>query len=186
MSNLFGFSGRIGRGGWWIGQAVGLLLICILIGAALALHDPNKSDKIDNDSIFFPIFGICLLAIFVVNLCSTVKRYHDRGKSGFWYFISFVPFVGGIWQFIECGFLTGDDGDNEYGPPPGSERRAAAFEDELKSIGSSGMNRLDDEYMQNHARQLAERESQSCVAPVSPGNGATFGNGGVRPAFGKR
>ncbi len=58
----------------------------------------------------------------VINICSTVKRYHDRGKSGFWFFITFVPLIGGMWQFIECGMLPGDDHNNDYGAPPGSGR----------------------------------------------------------------
>ena len=55
-----------------------------------------------------------------INIASTVKRFHDRDKSGYWFLIVFVPYVGAIWQFVECGFLAGSPGNNGYGPPPGS------------------------------------------------------------------
>ena len=48
----------------------------------------------------------------------TVKRYHDRGKSGWWYLIQFIPIIGPIWAFVELGFCSGDDGDNDYGDGP--------------------------------------------------------------------
>ena len=31
---------------------------------------------------------------FLPSLAVTVRRLHDIGKSGFWYFISLVPYIG--------------------------------------------------------------------------------------------
>ena len=47
------------------------------------------------------------------------KRYHDRGKSGWWYLVTFIPLIGPIWVLIELQFLSGDRGSNRFGPPPG-------------------------------------------------------------------
>ena len=47
-----------------------------------------------------------------------IKRFHDRNKSGWWYLIVFIPIIGGLWFLIECGFLKGTDGDNDYGSDP--------------------------------------------------------------------
>ena len=47
-----------------------------------------------------------------------VKRWHDRGKSGWWVLIALIPLVGPIWAIIETGFLPGTSGPNEYGPDP--------------------------------------------------------------------
>jgi uncharacterized membrane protein YhaH (DUF805 family) len=47
-----------------------------------------------------------------------VKRWQDRDKSGWWILIGFVPIIGGIWAFVECGCLRGTMGDNRYGPDP--------------------------------------------------------------------
>jgi hypothetical protein len=56
-----------------------------------------------------------------INVAITVKRYHDRNKSGIWFLVIFVPFIGGIWQLVECGFLAGSSGSNDYGPRSGSD-----------------------------------------------------------------
>jgi uncharacterized membrane protein YhaH (DUF805 family) len=37
--------------------------------------------------------------VFVPALAVTVRRLHDIGKSGWWYCIAFVPFIGGIILF---------------------------------------------------------------------------------------
>lgn len=60
---------------------------------------------------------VLLLATMVVGVATSVKRWHDRGKSGSWYFISLIPIVGPIWALVELGFLPGTPGDNRYGAP---------------------------------------------------------------------
>jgi protein TonB len=56
-------------------------------------------------------------AVLLPSLAVTVRRLHDIGKSGWWYFITLLPFVGPIWLFILL-VTNGDTGDNEYGPDP--------------------------------------------------------------------
>ncbi|MBF0560714.1 MAG: DUF805 domain-containing protein [Alphaproteobacteria bacterium] len=55
---------------------------------------------------------------FWMGLCVTIKRYHDRNKSGWWILIQLVPLVGPIWYLIDVGFLRGTSGDNRFGPDP--------------------------------------------------------------------
>jgi uncharacterized membrane protein YhaH (DUF805 family) len=58
------------------------------------------------------------LAYFIPLLAAAVRRLHDTGRSGWWYLIALVPFVGFIILIV---FLAseGNPGANEYGPPPG-------------------------------------------------------------------
>jgi uncharacterized membrane protein YhaH (DUF805 family) len=63
-----------------------------------------------------------LLAIYFVvsiipSIAVTVRRLHDTNKSGWWYFINFVPFIGPIWLFILM-VQEGNVGDNQYGTDP--------------------------------------------------------------------
>jgi uncharacterized membrane protein YhaH (DUF805 family) len=58
------------------------------------------------------------IALLWPSVAIAIKRWHDRGKSGWWMLIFFVPIVGWIWGGIELGFLKGTDGPNEYGPDP--------------------------------------------------------------------
>lgn len=51
-----------------------------------------------------------------------IKRWHDRGKSGHWFFINFIPFIGSFWVLIETSFLRGTVGENRYGPDPLSKQ----------------------------------------------------------------
>jgi len=99
---FFDFDRRIDRGQWWVG--FGLLLVAqflnwVLFGGGLVAR-------------------ILAVVIFVAALGIHIKRFHDRGKSGWWVLVFFIPIIGWIWMIIEMGFLEGDAGANEYGPPP--------------------------------------------------------------------
>jgi uncharacterized membrane protein YhaH (DUF805 family) len=44
-----------------------------------------------------------------------VKRWHDRGKSGWWTLLLLFPVIWDLWVTFECGFFRGDQGPNKYG-----------------------------------------------------------------------
>jgi uncharacterized membrane protein YhaH (DUF805 family) len=177
FAGFFGFQGRIGRGSWWFAQLAILLIWAALTTMAFALHAPKGSMSLSSGGavIFFLIAS--LIAAFIVNLSSTVKRYHDRGKSGWWFLMNFAPFIGGIWVLIECGMLPGDESDNDYGPPPGAEKRSASFGQEIADIATSQgkLAKLDDAYIANYAKNIAMQQAKQ---PTMHSN--------VKPAFGKR
>jgi len=104
LSYLFTSSeGRIGRGHWWIGAAVLLfawLVISLLFGS---------------DGLVAFVLG---LALMFAGIMLHIKRFHDRGKSGWWALIIFVPVIGFIWIIIDLGLLEGTPGPNDYGPAP--------------------------------------------------------------------
>ena len=62
---------------------------------------------------FYGIIVIIFIPLFTVG----VRRLHDTGKSGFYYFWSLVPFIG---SFIVLAFMLGDGtkGRNQYGDNP--------------------------------------------------------------------
>jgi uncharacterized membrane protein YhaH (DUF805 family) len=108
---FFSLQGRISRAKYWLGVCVTipLVLLQFFIDPPFAkVHDLTPT--------------LVALAIAVLNLwisvCVAGKRYHDRGKSAWWFLIVFIPIVGAIWQFIELGLLRGDEGSNDYGPDP--------------------------------------------------------------------
>jgi uncharacterized membrane protein YhaH (DUF805 family) len=187
VANLFGISGRVGRGTWWLGQ---ILIIAVLVGVAVltgvsvAGEDGAQPDF--SGAMILLLLGGLLLCI-TINVSVTVKRYHDRGKSGFWFFINFVPFVGPIWQLIECGFCSGDDGDNEYGPPPGAERRMNSLSNEVQGMAKGRLaGKLDDNYIENYAKQLAMAQAEQQQAAAQKIGQSAMASGTARPSFGKR
>lgn len=103
--------GRIGRKSYWLGSiAIGVV---ILIAELLDMLAGTAGE-----SGFGIITAIASLAMLYPSLMLYAKRWHDRGKSGWWTLILFVPIIGGIWMLIECGFLRGTDGPNRFGPDP--------------------------------------------------------------------
>ncbi len=57
------------------------------------------------------------LATFIPTLAVTIRRFHDQDKSGWFYLLAFIPFVGGIIVFIFM-LLEGSRGPNRFGPDP--------------------------------------------------------------------
>lgn len=63
------------------------------------------------------IYWIWCLAMLLPSLAVTVRRLHDIGKSGWWYFIALIPIIGGILLLIwMC--QDGEPNANEYGTNP--------------------------------------------------------------------
>ena len=59
------------------------------------------------------ILGVVMvLSIFIPAISVSVRRLHDIGKSGYWYFISFIPYIGGI--ILTIFFIIDSKEDNKY------------------------------------------------------------------------
>ena len=69
-----------------------------------------------------PLFGrsrlslIFSLATLVPNVCLGIRRLHDLGKPGWWYWIFLVPFIGSIILLV-LFCLSGENKANAYGEP---------------------------------------------------------------------
>ena len=67
--------------------------------------------------IFFGLYFIYMLAARIPGWAVAVRRLHDTGKSGWWWLIVFVPFIGAI-VLIVFWVLDSAPGANQYGPNP--------------------------------------------------------------------
>lgn len=76
------------------------------------------SEESDPSTVGLIIFLVTLIPFFWITLAVGVKRWHDRGKSGFMVLVGMIPVIGGIWTFVECGCLRGTEGPNQYGNDP--------------------------------------------------------------------
>ncbi len=62
------------------------------------------------------IISVYFLYIITPSAAITVRRLHDQGKPGFWYFIILIPYFGAFAMlFLMC--LHGDPENNQYGEP---------------------------------------------------------------------
>lgn len=105
---LFSFDGRIPRRVYW---AVSLLAAAIYYGITLPISAISED-------LGLILMLVLLIPFFWITLAVYVKRWHDRDKSGWWILIGFIPIIGAIWAFVECGCLRGTIGDNTYGADP--------------------------------------------------------------------
>ncbi|NLK86130.1 MAG: DUF805 domain-containing protein [Clostridiaceae bacterium] len=98
------FQGRARRKEYWM-----FILFYIIFAAAASIID-----SIIGTYLISPILSLALL---VPSLAVLVRRLHDIGKSGAWFFISLIPLIGSIWLLILLA-TEGTRGDNQYGPDP--------------------------------------------------------------------
>jgi uncharacterized membrane protein YhaH (DUF805 family) len=125
MQGLFTFNGRLNRAKFWLILIAADVAMFVLLGILMAATGGSMTMGADGS---MPEMGggvvgslvalVIILAAVWIGLAVGVKRYHDRGKSGWWVLIALVPVVGGLWYLIECGFLRGTVGPNAYGPDP--------------------------------------------------------------------
>ena len=60
------------------------------------------------------VVAICILCIMIPLM---IRRLHDTGRSGWWYFIVLIPLIGGIILLVFMA-LDSQRESNEYGPSP--------------------------------------------------------------------
>lgn len=119
---LFSFQGRARRSTYWkvsLGAGAVYVAIVFAIGlVAAALGGGGSKPPV----VLQIIAGVLYIPLIWIGLAVSVRRWHDRNKSGFWVFINLIPIIGGIWSFIETGCLEGSQGANQYGPDPKGAR----------------------------------------------------------------
>ena len=63
------------------------------------------------------LLAVVALGLLVPSLGVASRRLHDTGRSGKWYLVTFVPYIGGLILMILLA-VDGDRGPNQYGPDP--------------------------------------------------------------------
>ena len=145
MRDYFRFSGRLNRKPYMLRT---LLIYAIFIVSSLPLvlvaqRVPNVEHGPDVPAIAaVAVFGVVFVVGCIVLTMMSLRRLHDRDKSGWWLlFFMGAPFLievgamvvgtpatmltGAIanlaistWFLVEVVFLRGTDGPNDYGPDP--------------------------------------------------------------------
>ena len=108
---------------WYFTLAYVILSIIIFIplmgmGASAAFGSGSSGGGLGiMGTVFTVLWVVLILAMFIPSLSVMVRRLHDIGKSGWWYFIGFIPLVGPIILIV---FLCTESqrGANKWGPNP--------------------------------------------------------------------
>lgn len=112
---LTSFDGRINRAKFW--AAIGIFIVIGIVGMLIDML-LGTTINMGGDAQVGIVGLIVSLASIYFALAVYAKRWHDRGKSGWWTLIALVPFIGAIWILVELGILEGTRGANQYGPDP--------------------------------------------------------------------
>ena len=107
MHLFFQFDGRINRAKWWLG----IVILWVVEGVVFAIFRPGGDAN-------YGIYSILWLVFLWPSLAISIKRFHDRDKSGWWVLIALIPIIGFFWILIELGILEGTAGPNQFGPDP--------------------------------------------------------------------
>ncbi len=124
IENYANFSGRARRQEYWM---YALFWSIIVISMSILAEYTEKYLGFTWGFTFFIIFSIATLIPW---LAVNVRRLHDTGKSGGYFFVNFIPLIGRIWYLIlVC--TDGESGPNQYGPDPKKPNK----NDEIDDIG---------------------------------------------------
>ena len=115
MHNYANFNGRASRSEYWWFFLFGFLAVIpamILDGlTGIVLIDAGAGIS------YGPFYVLTGMGILLPGISVMVRRLHDSGRSGWWYFIGLVPCVGFIILLV---FLVqdGQPHPNDYGEVP--------------------------------------------------------------------
>lgn len=113
------FSGRSRRKEYWM-FVLFTLLLSIAIGVLAGIGAAVGASE-DGPGVGFwlaiVLAVLVSLALLVPSIAVQVRRFHDQGRSGWFWLLNLIPYVGGLVVLVfMC--LEGEQGDNAYGPDP--------------------------------------------------------------------
>jgi len=111
------FSGRSRRKEYWYFNLINVVVFLFFFLFAVPFGEQEKPSMIPLSLMF-----LYSVVVFVPSLSVTIRRLHDIGKSGWWYFIAFVPLIGGIILFVFTLFDS-EPSANEWGLDPKASER---------------------------------------------------------------
>ncbi len=116
---IIGFDGRINRSGLWVRFLLSWIswLVGIVLLRALT---PEPSTDTFNFLVGL-VFGLHFLVGTPMFICGLVRRFHDRGKSGWSVLLLLIP-IWNLGVLFALFFLEGDLTSNEFGKPPAGLR----------------------------------------------------------------
>ena len=110
------FKGRARRKEFWMFTLVHFIIV-FLLAFLMGFSSGGFDEGGEPSVIAISLLIIYALGTIIPTLAVTVRRLHDIGKSGTWYFISFIPYIGSFWLLIlMC--MDGKSGRNKWGENP--------------------------------------------------------------------
>lgn len=96
ITGVFDYKSRMTRKAYWLGT---LYLALISIPVMLLFLVMIDSYGVIS-AIGWVLYVLYYIFIALCGISASVRRLHDIGRKGTWFFISFIPLVGAIWLFV--------------------------------------------------------------------------------------
>lgn len=124
--NYATFHGRANRGEfWWVALASIFVNLAIQIPGYLLGSVDTSTGTATMAGPFVVLMSLVSLATFLPSLAVAVRRFHDTGRSGWWYLIILVPLAGPIIWLVLLAGASKPEGVR-FDNPDGSQPKIAA------------------------------------------------------------
>ncbi len=123
FGTLFGFKGRLSRGGYTESMSAIVLADIAAVLLAYAIGEYGLPGGYFEEHPMGPQVAraipvlAAILTVWAV-AATTVKRCHDRNRSGWLALVALVPVIGWLWLLVDLFILKGTQGQNRYGLEP--------------------------------------------------------------------
>jgi uncharacterized membrane protein YhaH (DUF805 family) len=113
----FSLQGRVSRRQFWLFGVLVLIGLAFLGHALLGIARvrAQTADLLVNLLLVWPALAV------------SVKRWHDRDRSGWWVLLNLLPVIGWLWALVDNGFVRGTPGPNRFGEDPLAQRSVNTF-----------------------------------------------------------
>ena len=102
---LFSFRGRVPRKVFWLYGVLGPMLVSVMAEMLLGIVgvSERRAEVLTMALLVWPCAAV------------SVKRWHDRDRSGAWVLIYLIPVIGVLWTLVVNGLRRGSAGTNRFG-----------------------------------------------------------------------
>jgi len=122
LKKLFSFQGRITGGEYALVSIVSfaaMLMVRYFLPTVAIAWSLQAAGVPEDTAISIGMAAFLLLIpLLWIYFAAAVKREHDRGRSGWWSLLLFIPLANFFVWLIDLVFGEGEYGRNEYGPDP--------------------------------------------------------------------
>lgn len=116
FKQYFDFTGRARRKEFWMFALFHFLFLFTTTFLVFYLTGDLYEDT-ETNWVYVTIICSYLLLSIIPSVALTIRRLHDTGKSGWWYLIVIIPYIGWF-TIIIFACMEGNRGTNKWGPNP--------------------------------------------------------------------
>ncbi|MCA0970451.1 DUF805 domain-containing protein [Halobacillus litoralis] len=107
------FRGRARRKEFWWFHLINLLMIIGILILNILIFGENETST---PTILGYVLVFYFIGTILPSIAVTIRRLHDSGRSGWWFLLTLIPFIGGGALLVFA--LLESDTENRFGSNP--------------------------------------------------------------------